>query len=71
MLSITMTATEVTKELRKRGTKVTTKKIVDGIEDGTYPFGRIVSTGETGRRSVEIFRVRFFAWLHELMPSEN
>ena len=53
---MTVTATEAAKVLRSKGMKISVRRLVDGIQDGSYPFGRIVSTGGTGRRSVEIFR---------------
>lgn len=63
---ITMTATEAAETLRRYGMRCSAKTIADGIEAGEYPFGRIVSVGETGRRRVEIFRVNFCRWLHEM-----
>lgn len=67
---ITMTATEVAQTLRQYGMHCSVNTIADGIADGRYPFGRIVSAGESGRRRVEIFRVHFYKWLQE-MTAEN
>ena len=68
--SITITVTEAAQILRSYGMHCSAKTIADGIENGSYPFGRIVSVGESGRRRVEIFRVHFCRWLHE-MTAEN
>lgn len=71
MPSITMTVREVYYAMRAAGIKCNTKMISAGIACGAYPFGRVVSTGETGRRTLEIFRVDFEAWLESKMPREN
>ena len=65
---LTMTATECVEVLRRYGVNSSIKTLIDGIESGVYPFGRIVSTGETGRRYVEIFRVDFCQWLQSKIP---
>lgn len=69
--SITMTASEVCQELRLRGIPTTATKVIDGIESGAYPFGRISHVGEHGRRRVEIFRVDFDAWIKSKVPKEE
>ena len=68
---ITMTASEAAQTLRQYGMHCSAKTITDGIENGSYPFGRIVSVGESGRRRVEIFRVHFCRWLHEMTAEIN
>ena len=68
---LTMTPSECVEVLRNYGMKTTTRVIIDGIESGAYPFGRIVYKGETGRRKVEIFRIHFCQWLHEMLPKEG
>lgn len=67
--SITMTLKDVYEEMRSAGIRCSMKVISDGIATGAYPFGRVVSTGETGRRTVEIFRVDFEAWLATKIPA--
>ena len=64
---MTVTATEAAAVLRSKGMKITVKRLVDGIQEGVYPFGRIVSTGDTGRRSVEIFRGDLERFIKEKM----
>ncbi len=61
-----MTATECVEVLRKHGVRLTVKTLVDGLEAGAYPFGRVTSGGE--RRMVEIYRVDFCEWLHSKIP---
>ena len=64
---MTVTATEAAKVLRSHGMKISVGRLVDGIQDGDYPFGRIVSIGDTGRRSVEIFRGDLERFIKEKM----
>lgn len=67
-LKLTMTVTEVYYEMRAAGIHCSPTSISAGIACGAYPFGRVVSTGETGRRTLEIFRVDFLAWLASKTP---
>ena len=71
MPKLTMTLREVYYAMRAAGIRCNPKMIAAGIESGAYPFGRIVNTGETGRRTVEIFRVDFEAWLESKIPKES
>lgn len=68
--SITMTLREVYHEMQGAGIRCSMKVISDGIATGAYPFGRVVNVGETGRRTLEIFRVDFETWLRSKMPTE-
>lgn len=68
--SITMNLRDVYLEMREAGIRCSMKVISDGIATGAYPFGRVVNVGETGRRTVEIFRVDFESWLASKMPRE-
>lgn len=68
--SATMTLRDVCRAMSAAGIRCTEKVIADGIDCGAYPFGRIISRGETGRRTVQIFRVDFEAWLESKMPKE-
>lgn len=65
---LTMTLMDVYKEMRAAGIPCSPTSISAGIASGAYPFGRVVSTGETGRRTLEIFRVDFDAWLLSKIP---
>lgn len=67
--SITMTIRDVYYAMRDAGIRCSMKVISDGIATGAYPFGRVVNTGETGRRTVQIFRVDFENWLATKMPA--
>lgn len=62
-MSITVTATEAAARLRQAGMRISVKRLVDGIYSGDYPFGRIVSTGPSGRRTVEIYRRDLEIWI--------
>lgn len=68
--SVTMTLRQVYYEMQQAGIRCSIKVISDGIATGAYPFGRVVNVGETGRRTVQIFRVDFEAWLRSKMPQE-
>lgn len=68
MQKLTMTVTEVYYEMRAAGIRCSPTTISAGIACGAYPFGRVVNTGETGRRTLEIFRVDFSAWLASKTP---
>lgn len=65
---LTMTLMEVYYAMREAGISNTPSRISAGIASGAYPFGRVVCVGETGRRTLEIFRVDFDAWLETRIP---
>lgn len=67
---IVMTLREVYYAMRKAGIRCNTKMISAGIASGAYPFGRVVNEGPTGRRTLEIYRVDFEAWLETKMPKK-
>lgn len=71
MPKLTMTVREVYYAMRAAGIRCNPTMISAGIAIGAYPFGRVVNTGETGRRTLEIYRVDFEAWLESKMPKEN
>ena len=58
-----VTAKETASIMRRLGISTSTSKIVDGIESGAYPFGRIVRVGKSGRRTTEIFRKDLYDFL--------
>lgn len=70
MPKLTMTVREVYYAMRAAGIRCNTTMISAGIETGAYPFGRVVNKGETGRRTLEIYRVDFEAWLESKIPKE-
>lgn len=68
---ITMTLHEVYEEMKEAGIRCSMKVISDGIATGAYSFGRVVNTGETGRRTLQIFRVDFENWIRSKMPQDT
>ena len=70
MPRLTMTLNDVYLAMREAGIPCNLRMISAGIASGAYPFGRVVSVGETGRRTLEIFKVDFYAWLESKIPKE-
>lgn len=68
---ITMTIRDVYHAMRAAGISCNTQMISDGIASGVYPFGRVVNEGETGRRTFEIYKVDFYAWLETKIPKQE
>ena len=68
---LTMTLREVYYEMRAAGIRCNTKMISAGIASGAYPFGRVVNVGPTKRRTLEIYRVDFEAWLETRIPKKQ
>lgn len=58
-----MNLKECADAMRRAGFHTTESGIADGIISGRYPFGALLSVGQTGRRRFEIYRVDFEAWL--------
>lgn len=71
MAKVTMTVREVYYAMREAGIRCSPTMISAGIASGAYPFGRVVNTGETGRRTLEIYTVDFYAWLDSKMPKDT
>lgn len=65
---LTMTVKEVSDAMREAGIACSPMRVSAGIATGAYPFGRVVCVGETGRRTLEIFRVDFDAWMETRIP---
>ena len=65
---LTMTLREVYYAMREAGIPCNMKMISAGIASGAYPFGRVVSVGETGRRTLEVYKVDLYAWLESKKP---
>lgn len=70
MPKLTMTLMEVYEAMRCAGIRCSPRMISAGIACGAYPFGRVVSTGPTGRKTLEIYRTDFTAWLESKTPNE-
>ena len=68
MAKLTMTVYDVYHAMRDAGIPSTPTRISAGIESGAYPFGTVINVGETGRRTLLIYRVDFDAWLKSKMP---
>ena len=68
MPRLTMTLTEIYTDMRAAGIPCSPKSISAGIACGAYQFGRVASIGETGRRTIQVFRVDFNAWLQSKTP---
>lgn len=66
-----MTLSEVVQDLRDIGMKTNSAAIADGIEDGLYPFGRILGVGASGRRHIQIFRSDFERWKSEILLGDG
>lgn len=58
-----LSLTECATEMRRHGIPCNSRDIGNAIESGVYPFGRVKREGKTGRRTFEIWRVDFEAWL--------
>lgn len=67
-MKLTMSLSDVVRELRRYGMHTSPTRVGDAIASGRYTFGRLVSTGPTGRREFEIFRTDFDRWLQERIP---
>ena len=68
MPRLTMTINDVYIAMRAAGISTSPTRISAGIASGLYPFGHVVGVGPTGRRTVEIFKVDFYAWLESKIP---
>lgn len=64
-----MTLAEVVADMRSRGVRIKVNTLSDGIASGTFPFGSILSVGETGRRSILILRCDYEKWAAEKLSS--
>lgn len=71
MPKLTMTLLEVYYAMREAGIRSSPTRISAGIESGAYPFGRVVCVGPSGKRTLEIYRVDFMAWLQTKIPKEE
>ena len=68
MAKLTMTIEEVYHAMREAGIRSSPVRISAGIANGSYPFGRVLNVGASGRKTVEIYRVDFEDWLETKIP---
>lgn len=66
-----MTLNEVLAQMRKRGMAMGQETLSNGIADGTFPFGKVVSIGKTGRRNFLILRADFERWAKTYLGDEG
>lgn len=64
----TMTLREVQLDLRERGIQKSAAAISKGIKSGLFPFGTVVSIGDTGRTTFNIFRKDYEQWADTYAP---
>lgn len=62
---------DVLAEMRKRGMPIGQVTLSDGIADGTFPFGKVISTGKAGRRTFLILRRDFEKWAETYLGDEG
>lgn len=58
----TMTLEDIVQDMRSRGMPMGKLKLSKLIKDGTFPFGKVVNVGDTGRVTFLIFRVNYEEW---------
>nr|DAI75756.1 MAG TPA: hypothetical protein [Caudoviricetes sp.] len=66
-----MTLNEVLAQMRKRGMAMGQETLSNGIADGTFPFGKVMSTGKAGRRTFLILRAYFERWAKTYLGDEG
>lgn len=71
MNKITMTTQEVSSRLREVGVHFSKEMIVDGIASGLLPFGRVIRSGESGRRTILVFRKDLEQWIKDMTYDEE
>lgn len=62
-----ITMMEIMADMRSCGYSISQKRLSDGMAAGVFPFGTLVSTGETGRRTFQILRRDYESWKNENM----
>lgn len=67
---LTMTLNDVCQLFRSYGIPMELGRLADDIANGIYPFGRVIKTSPTGRRSFEIWRVDVEAFIESKKPKE-
>lgn len=66
---LTMTIEDVCKLFRSYGIPMEATRLAEDIARGEYPFGRVVKTSPTGRRTFEIWRCDVEAFIQSKMPA--
>ena len=62
-----MTMTEVMHDMRRRGFGISQISFGKALDQGAFPFVRVLDTGETGRKTLLIFRKDYEAWADEYL----
>lgn len=62
-----MTINEICEDMRRNGYPITQKTLSDGIAGGAFPFGKVIKTGTTGRRTFVILRRDYENWKSEYL----
>lgn len=65
--AVRMTMNEVMSDMRSCGFSISQKTLSDGMVAGVFPFGTLLSTGQTGRRMFMILRRDYETWKNENM----
>lgn len=60
-----LTVNEAMAEMRERGLSIGPKTFYQGMENGLFPFVRVMGIGNTGRRNLLILRKDFEKWCDE------
>ena len=66
--NMTMTVHDVAQLFREYGIPIELRRLSDDIASGVYPFGRVVKTSASGRRTFEIWRVDVESFLQSKIP---
>ena len=56
---------ELMRELRARGFSISHKTLMEGIENGVFPFVRVMGESLTGRKRFMILRSDFEDWAND------
>ena len=62
-----MTLDDVLLDMRELGMKMNKKHISQCMKDGTFPFGKVISVGPTGRTTFLIMRKDYERWANEFL----
>lgn len=62
-----MTLQDVFDDMKKRGFLLNYRSFQSGLEQGMFPFVRILGVGPSGRRTYMIFRKDYEIWADEYL----
>lgn len=62
-----MTTDEVLKDMRSRNFSISFYTLMGGIENGLFPFIRVLGVGKTGRKNLLILRKDYEQWADEFL----